>query len=60
MYEIYGEVPTSVQFFYSDSIKHSLMTSFYFNTATKNDSLQPIISYMKKDLTHMIETIEWK
>lgn len=59
-YELYGEVPTSADFFFSDSTHHALTTSFYFNTATRNDSLKPVIDYMKQDLMHMIETLRWK
>ncbi len=60
LYEVYGNVGTPAQFFYGDSLdQHVVMTSFYFNTATKNDSLLPIINYMKKELIHMVETIEW-
>ncbi len=59
-FEIYGEVPTSAQFFFSDSIKHAVMCSFYFETALKNDSLKPVIDYFKKDIKHLIRSIRWK
>ena len=59
-FELYGEVPTSAQFFFSDSTKYAIILTFYFKTATKNDSLKPIIDFMKKDLWHLIETIQWK
>ena len=59
-FELYGEVPTSAQFFFSDSTRFAMITSMYFKTATKNDSLKPVIDFMKKDLMHLIETIQWK
>jgi len=59
-FEIYGEVPTSAQFFFSDSLRHAVMCSFYFETALKNDSLKPVIDYFKKDLKHLIQSIHWK
>lgn len=59
-FELYGEVPTSAQFFFSDSTRFAMITSLYFKTATKNDSLKPVIDFMKKDLMHLIETIQWK
>lgn len=59
-YELYGEVPTSADFFFSDSAHYALTTSFYFNTALRNDSLKPVIDYMKRDLLHMVETLRWK
>ncbi len=59
-FEIYGEVPTSAQFFFSDSARHAVMCSFYFETALKNDSLKPVIDYFKKDVKHLIRSIRWK
>ncbi len=59
-FEIYGEVPTSAQFLYSDSTHHAVMCSFYFETALKNDSLKPVIDYFKKDVKHLIQSIHWK
>ncbi|MCS7074531.1 MAG: hypothetical protein NZ108_08700 [Bacteroidia bacterium] len=60
-YEIYGNVPTSAQFYFTNSTRDkAIMTSFYFNTALKNDSLAPIIDYMKVDLKHFLQTIQWK
>lgn len=59
-FEIYGEVPTSAQFFFSDSTHHAVMCSFYFETALKNDSLKPVIDYFKKDIKHLIQSIRWK
>ncbi len=59
-FELYGEVPTSAQFFFGDTTRYAMITTFYFKTAMKNDSLKPIIDFMKQDLKHLIETIQWK
>jgi len=60
-YEVYGNVGTPAQFFYSDSTDQQIvMTSFYFDYALKNDSLRPVVDYMKSQLAHMITSIEWK
>ena len=58
--ELSGEVPTPFQFFSTDSTNHFLRAALYFNTATKNDSLAPVIDYLKKDMVHMLNTLEWK
>jgi gliding motility-associated lipoprotein GldD len=58
--EISGEVPSQFQFFTTDSTTHFLRGALYFETATKNDSLAPVIEYVKKDIIHMINTLEWK
>lgn len=55
-----GEVPSQVQFFVTDSVDHFLRGALYFNTATKNDSLQPVIEYVRDDIIHMLNTLKWE
>ena len=57
--ELSGEVPTQFQFHITDSSSHFLRGALYFNTATKNDSLAPIINFIKIDIIHLINTLEW-
>ena len=58
--ELQGEVPSQFQFFQTDSTRHFLRAALYFNTATKNDSLAPIIEYLKQDMMHMLSTLRWQ
>ncbi len=58
--ELQGEVPSQFQFFSTDSIDHFLRGALYFNTATKNDSLAPSIEFVKMDIIHLLNTLEWK
>ncbi|WP_414734295.1 gliding motility lipoprotein GldD [Cecembia rubra] len=58
--ELSGEVPTQFQFFVTDSTKHFLRGALYFDTAMKNDSLAPVIEYIKVDMAHLINTLEFK
>lgn len=58
--ELTGEVPSQFQFYITDSTHHFLRGALYFRTATKNDSLAPIIEYIKVDIIHMLNTLEWK
>ncbi|MEX2512592.1 MAG: gliding motility lipoprotein GldD [Cyclobacteriaceae bacterium] len=58
--ELSGEVPTQFQFFVTDSTDHFLRGALYFRTAVKNDSLEPIIEYVKMDMMHLINTVEFK
>jgi gliding motility-associated lipoprotein GldD len=55
-----GEVPSQVQFFITDSTNHFLRGALYFKTATKNDSLAPVIDFIQADIVHMIQTTDWK
>ena len=58
--ELTGEVPTQFQFFVTDSTTHFLRGALYFNTAVKNDSLAPVIEYIKIDMTHLMNTVKFK
>jgi len=60
VFELEGEVATSLQFYVSDSTNHYLRGAVYVRTATENDSLAPIIQFLKKDAIHLIETLRWK
>lgn len=55
-----GEVPTPFQFHTTDSVEHFLRGALYFNTATRNDSLAPVIAYLKKDILHLLKTLRWQ
>lgn len=58
--ELEGEVPTQLQFHVTDSSRHFLRGALYFKTATKNDSLAPVIQFIKQDALHMLTTLKWK
>jgi gliding motility-associated lipoprotein GldD len=57
--ELSGEVPTQFQFFVTDSTDNFLRGALYFNTAMKNDSLAPVIEYLKVDMAHLMNTLEF-
>ncbi|MFD2932561.1 gliding motility lipoprotein GldD [Spirosoma flavum] len=58
--DLSGEVPSQVQFITTDSTTHFLRGALYFNTATENDSLQPVIQYIRKDILHLLNTLKWR
>lgn len=60
VFELSGDVPSQIQFHVTDSTKNFLRGAVYFRTSTKNDSLAPVISYMKEDVMHLIETLKFK
>lgn len=60
-YDILGtNVACPYQFWLTDNEKHFFRAALYFNHAPNNDSLQPVIDYIKIDLLHLIETFSWK
>lgn len=60
VFELEGEVPSQFQFYVTDSTNHFLRGALYFRTATQNDSLAPVIEFVKKDIVHLLNTLEWK
>jgi len=60
VFEIAGEVPSYVQFFTTDTTTHYLRGALYFNVADKQDSLQPAIDFLKKDVMHLLNTLKWR
>jgi gliding motility-associated lipoprotein GldD len=48
------------QFYLTDSVNHFIRGALYFNTVPNNDSLAPVIEFLKADINHMIETFSWK
>lgn len=59
LYEIKGNAASPFQFFATDSTKHFLRGSFYFNVFPNKDSLAPVFEFIRPDIIHLIETIEW-
>lgn len=57
--ELSGEVPTQFQFFVTDSTDNFLRGALYFNTSMKNDSLAPVIEYIKVDLAHLMNSVKF-
>ncbi len=58
--ELSGEVPTQFQFFVTDSVHHFLRGALYFNTAMKNDSLEPVIEFIKVDMVHLMNSVKFQ
>lgn len=59
VFELEGEVPSQFQFYITDTTTHFFRGALYFRTATANDSLAPVINYLKKDVIHLLNTLKW-
>lgn len=59
-FDISGNAASSVQFYLTDSSKHFLRGSLYFNCNPNPDSLQKVIRFLKEDIYHLIHTTSWK
>ena len=53
-------VATPMQFYLTDSTKNFVRGALYFNFKPDNDSMQPVINFIREDIDHLIETFEWK
>ena len=61
IYEIQGiQAASPYQFYLTDSTIHFVRGALYFEVVPNNDSLQPVIAYLKEDLEQMIQTFRWK
>lgn len=58
--QLEGEVPSHYQFYTTDTLNHYLRGVVYLETATKNDSLRPVIDFLKQESRHLLETLRWK
>lgn len=60
LYDIGGNTASSVQFFVTDSVSHFLRGSLYFRNEPNVDSLLPVITFLREDILHLMQSIEWK
>lgn len=55
-----GNAATSSQFFATDTVKHFLRGALYFGVTPNEDSLAPVNQFLRADLMHLINTLQWK
>lgn len=61
MYQISGRgVASPIQFFLTDSSRHFVRGALYFNFRPNNDSIMPLIQFVKADIIHFIQSLNWK
>jgi len=61
VYDIKGSgVASSYQFCVTDSVRHYLRGALYFSTVPNNDSLAPVLDFVRADMNHMLSTLKWK
>lgn len=59
VYELKGDAASAIQFFITDSTRHFLRGSLYFNAKPNRDSLNPVIDFLREDVLHLIESTTW-
>jgi gliding motility-associated lipoprotein GldD len=59
-YQVSGNAASQAQFYLTDSVNHFLTGSVYFDAQPNFDSILPAASYLKRDIRHLMETVEWQ
>lgn len=60
IYDLKGHVATPLQFYITDSTHHFLRGALYFNHRPNPDSLAPVQSWIREDVVHLIESMNWQ
>lgn len=53
-------VASTYQFWATDSVHHFLRGSLYLDCVPNNDSLAPVLTYLRADIDHLLETLKWR
>ncbi len=59
-YTIGGNAASQAEFYVTDSVKHFMTGSLYFNHKPNFDSIYPAAQYIKRDMKHLMESLRWK
>ncbi|CAM4198882.1 gliding motility lipoprotein GldD [Gillisia hiemivivida] len=59
-YSIDGDAASQAQFYVTDSVKHFVTGSLYFNQKPNFDSIMPAASYIKSDIKRLMESLKWR
>lgn len=59
-YDVKGDAASQAQFYATDSTKHFLTGSLYFNIKPNYDSIYPAAVYLQNDIRKLMESLQWK
>ncbi len=59
-YEVGGDAASSTQFYLTDSLAHFIWGSLYFSNTPNEDSIAPVVNFIRKDLDTFIESFKWE
>lgn len=59
MFDVGGDAASAYQFFATDSSKHFVRGALYFNLSPNSDSMRPLTQFLRADIEHMLQTLEW-
>jgi gliding motility-associated lipoprotein GldD len=59
-FRVGGNAATARQFYVTDSVKHFIRGSLYFDATPNEDSLAVVNDFLQEDMKHLINTLRWK
>ncbi|MCO5248828.1 MAG: hypothetical protein M9887_07775 [Chitinophagales bacterium] len=59
-FDVGGDAASSTQFFLTDSLHHYIRGALYFHSTPNIDSVSPSLDYLKKDIDHLISSLQWR
>ena len=59
-YQIGGNAASQSHFYLTDSVQNFVTGSLYFDAAPNFDSIYPAVVYLREDIMHLMETLEWE
>lgn len=60
LYNVTGDAASAYQFYATDSTQNFVRGALYFEATPNSDSLKPVNEFLRKDIEHLLNTIEWK
>jgi gliding motility-associated lipoprotein GldD len=58
-YSVEGDVASPYHFVVTDSLNHAVWGSLYFYSKPNEDSMAPVINFVKEDLNKIIHSFKW-
>lgn len=55
-----GDSPSPVQFMLTDSLSRFFRGALYYEVRPNADSLAPVTTYLREDITQLIQTFRWQ
>lgn len=60
LFDLQGNTASAVQFYLTDSIHHFFRGAVYTNCVPNQDSLAPVIEFMRGEAVTLMETLRWQ
>ena len=59
VFDLKGNTASNMEFWATDSLNHFLRGALYIESTPNIDSLSPVIEFVKKDIVHIVNTLQW-